>query len=553
MIYRISLLVILISYLTLISCDLNIQDTNTTTFHERAIQLTESYRPKSEPAWSPDGTMIAYAHHGRATNLISVSLDESDMEQVGRIKDAQIYYKFDISPDGTKIVYHCSINKHLWIANLQTGSKFSLTSDHRYAYLPAWSADGDWIAYCAYRENSSVRNIWKIPAIGGTPIELTNDESEAYYPCWSPDGKKIAYQTVGNNNYIIKIINIERNESSQLTPDSVSCYYPDWSPDGMTIAYYSHRKDTTAIYTIPAEGGKETKLTNMVRHARYPAWSPDGSKIAYCTYDGIWIASSNGEILHEMNISEQYPVWWPDGNALVDTKSVTTYSTIEVFSFIDSTTNRVTNAVDLQFDRQPTWYPDSKTIAFSRSYPGQSSASIFTISILGGEAKLLIDASSTGDYMNNPAISPDGNWLVFNDRYRIFLVPLPEGEPIDLSQHIGYNLTEPAWASNSKGIVCSSPDGLMIISTDSSFVVDKKIISGNFKTPTWSAIHPVFGSHIAAEGSDGIYIISPDDTTHQERVSGGRSPTWSPDGTRLGCIIGSQLYVLPILVDLSNL
>ncbi len=547
------LFTILFVNLALISCDLHFQDTSSTIFHERAIQLTESYLSKSDPAWSPDGTMIAYSHDGRAINLISVSLDESDMEQIGRIKDARIYDKFDISPDGTRIVFHCSINKHLWIANLQTGSKFMLTPDHRLADAPAWSSDGEWIAFCAYRKNSNFRSIWKIPATGGNPIELTNDEVEAYHPSWSPDGKKIAYYIRKNYYNIIKIIDIEKNESSQLTPDSVSCYYPDWSPDGLTIAYSSHRNDTTAIWTIPVIDGQETKLTKNVRSAYRPAWSPDGSKIAISTSNYYnWIASSTGEILYQTNIQERYPVWGPDGNALVDAKSVN-YSNIEVFSLIDSTAYRVTNADDLPTDRHPTWYPESKTIAFSRSYPGQSSASIFTISILGGEAARLIDASTTYDYMNNPAISPDGRWLVYNISSSIFLTSLSDVDPINLSQYIGYGLIEPGWAPDSQGIVCRSSEGLTIVSTDSSLEVETRTILGNYRNPAWSANHPVLGSHIAAEGPGGIYVISPDDTTHQESVTSGRQPSWSPDGTRLCYIIYGELYVKPILVDLSNL
>jgi Tol biopolymer transport system component len=538
-----------------ISCDFQVQNATRTFVNEPPIQLKTGPWPKSDPAWSPDGSMIAYSVTRRATNLINTSLNDEELNKIGRVEDNIRDGKFDLSPDGTKIVYFSIIKRHLRILDLQDGSESSLTADHPFAREPVWSPDGKWIAFSASSRSSESRSIWVIPLSGGNAKEVTNSDGRDVHPSWSPDGEKIAYESNRNGGVSIWIINLNRSEVLQLTPDSTFDRGPDWSPDGSTIAYYSRRNDSTAIWTIPARGGKETKLINVEKAAN-PAWSPDGTKIAYRTSQGIWISSVDGAILHKTSIKENYPVWWPDGNSLVSTRGIE-YSIIEVFSLDDSLSKAVTEAIDFQHDKHPTWYPDSKTMAFVRgkTLPAPSQT-IWTTSYPEGEATPLISDSTYTVFEHHPAVSPDGNWLVYNERYAMLLLPLFGGELINLSQYVGIFLVEPAWAPDSKAIVCRyftrRASRLKIISIDSGHVVEQRGIPGNYANPAWSVRHPVFGSHIAAESPSGIYIMSPEGASAEFVIFAGEDPSWSPDGTSLAYINNAQLYILHIFISLPN-
>ena len=551
MFYLKSCLKILILASLCCGCDLKFQATTNVILDEQAIQLTKDERPKSDPAWSPDGSMIAYSCYGTATSLVTRALSGEELGKIGRIEDNIRNTKFDLSPDGANLVYNSNTRGHLWVVNLQSGTEFLLTPQHPSAREPAWSPDGQWIAFTAPESNSGNRSVWIIDVEGGGVRKVTSSNGRDLLPAWSPDNKRIAYESSSDNKDGIWVVNIDTAEATQLTPDSTFNSAPDWSPDGLTIAYHSNRNGRTDIWTIPAAGGLETQLTNSV-NAVSPAWSPDGSKIAYRTSAGVWISSSSGEVLNRTNIFEIFPLWFPDSQTLLGAISIG-FSTIQVFLLADSLLIPLTQAVDEKFDFGLEWYPDSKKIMFVRRNPKAfAGQTLWTKSIIGGVANPLMGDGTRNGAEYNPAISPDGRWLVYDDGSRLFLVQLSDGAIVDLSPFIGNGLSEADWAPNSQGIVCNNRTSLKIFSTDSSLVVEERVIPGRFTSPAWSAPHPVFGSNIAAIGSGGIFVMRPDGSNPQHVISGGRYPSWSPDGTRLAFIKDNQLFVLPIFVALKN-
>ncbi|MFQ5674635.1 MAG: DPP IV N-terminal domain-containing protein, partial [bacterium] len=337
------------------SCDLKFQETTSIIPDQRAIQVTTGPGAKSDPAWSPDGTMIAFSYQSAATNVIRRTLSGEDLQTLGTVKEDIRNTKFDLSPDGTKFVYRSNASDDLWVLTLESGSEFVLTPQHSDASEPAWSPDGQWVAFTARGVTSDSRNVWVIPATGGASRKLTDTRGRDLLPSWSPDSKKIAFESIREHHNGIWVVDIESGESRQLTSDSTFNRAPDWSPDGSTIAYYSTRNASTQIWTIPTNGGEETQITSST-DATNPSWSPDGSKIAYRTSEGVWTSSVvTKEILNRSNMFENYPIWWPDVESLVGTINAG-FSNIRTFSLVDSTVSPGTEQLDGQFDSDPEWY-----------------------------------------------------------------------------------------------------------------------------------------------------------------------------------------------------
>src|SRR4030095_7262116 len=113
-------------------------------------------------------------------------------------------------------------------------------------------------------------------------------------PAFSPDGNQIAFDWSGekNDNSDIYVMLIGSAITLQLTFDPASDYYPTWSPDGRQLAFVRVSERETAIYTVPALGGPERKLLSLGPKADWGFgidwgggiphldWSADGKYIA---------------------------------------------------------------------------------------------------------------------------------------------------------------------------------------------------------------------------------------------------------------------------------
>ncbi len=93
------------------------------------------------------------------------------------------------SPDGKRLVF--SSLTHLYRMDIPGGKPARLTSGAGREYQPAWSPDGQWIAYSTWDDDNG-GHIWKTRADGsGQPVRLTRIAAFYRDPVWSPDATRI--------------------------------------------------------------------------------------------------------------------------------------------------------------------------------------------------------------------------------------------------------------------------------------------------------------------------------------------------------------------------
>ena len=204
------------------------------------------------------------------------------------------------SPDGTKLAYTRSANAvpEIYVMNADGSGKTNLTNNPASDRYPTWSPDGTKIAFTRWIGGSN--EIFAMNADGSGQTNLTNNAAEDDGAAWSPDGGKIAFMRYINNHEEMFVMNADGSgQSSLYNGGGLSHLAPAWSPDGTKIAFNKNLGGNTEIFVINADGSGPTNLTNNPAFDEVPDWSPDGTKIVFRRMPGgsdqeIFVMNADG-------------------------------------------------------------------------------------------------------------------------------------------------------------------------------------------------------------------------------------------------------------------
>lgn len=140
------------------------------------------------------------------------------------------------SHDGTKLAY-ASIQNGNWdiyILDLQTYQLTNFTDTESYESHPSWSPDDQWLVFESDRNGNLDIFIQSTTSDGDQPIQLTLSEADDFHPSWSPDGRQIAYTSLESGNEDIWLANLDtvedRYQNISQQPESIELE-PFWSPN----------------------------------------------------------------------------------------------------------------------------------------------------------------------------------------------------------------------------------------------------------------------------------------------------------------------------------
>jgi TolB protein len=189
------------------------------------------------------------------------------------------------SPDGTRLAFASRHDRNwdLYILDLQTGQQTRVTDHPDYDGSPSWSPDGKQIAFESYRAGDL--DIWIVNLNSGALTNLTADSGAGdCAPAWSPDGSAIAFTSWRLGDKDLFVLDLESGSLAQLTNSQAAEEWPAWSPDGTRLAFVYNWLGEREVYVIDlsasdVETGAVTQATWLAR-ADDPVWSPDGERLA---------------------------------------------------------------------------------------------------------------------------------------------------------------------------------------------------------------------------------------------------------------------------------
>lgn len=241
----------------------------------RAQILLESREPIMSPAWSPDGSQIAYVSF--ETDLPRIYIQDLGSGQRRQVTNFPGINSSPVwSPDGSKLAMVLSKDgsPDIYVLDLATNELRQLTDHPRAETEPAWTTDSRSVIFTSDRTGQP--QIYKVDAAGGMAERLTFDCFYCAKAQFLPDGVNLVHvrrETRQNNSYGIAILNVETNRVITLT-DTALDESPSVAPNGSMIMFGTTFNGRGVLDAVSIDGRVKFRLPSLQGDVREPSWSP---------------------------------------------------------------------------------------------------------------------------------------------------------------------------------------------------------------------------------------------------------------------------------------
>lgn len=234
--------------------------------------LLTSSEPIMSPAWSPDGSKLAYVSFEHGVPEIFIHYIHTAKRQlVSKFKGINGAPAW--SPDGTRLAVTLSKdgNPDIYILDLKNKTLTRITKHWSIDTEAVWMPDGDSLVFTSSR--SGKPQLYKIRVeAGARPRRLTFEGNYNANASVSRDGKTICYVHGANNVFRVAVLYLETGLVDLVT-DGPLDESPEFSPNGSMILYASQFKGRPVLAAVSTDGRHKQRLGLLDGDVREPVWS----------------------------------------------------------------------------------------------------------------------------------------------------------------------------------------------------------------------------------------------------------------------------------------
>jgi TolB protein len=232
---------------------------------------------------------------------------------------------------------------------------------HQPIMSPAWSADGQWLAYVSFEDRVSAVIVQQLSTGKRQRVSARAGVNGA--PAWSPDGRRLALTLSGSGgNLDIYVLDLATQALTRITEDPAIDTEPAWSADGKDLYFTSDRSGGPQIYrTDVAQHQRVQRITFDSPYNARPRPSPDGRSLALVTREGsdyriavLDLASGSVRVLTRGSLDES-PGFSPNGMTVIYAGSAGGRGTLEAVAVDGQVSQRLKS--DRGDVREPVWGP----------------------------------------------------------------------------------------------------------------------------------------------------------------------------------------------------
>ena len=350
-----------------------------------------------------------------------------------------IEYGAQLSPDGDEVVYisiELGGDADLYVKRLGANASVRLTDDPANDVAPAWSPDGQQVAFMRFDAEGACL-VLIVPRAGGAAHPAGSCASNTFQDlAWSPDGRWLAFSAAPGDGASDGIVLIDRvsDERHVLTvppSDTWGDNTPVFDPDSRRVAFARRLgEEAHDLYVVDlAEPGREVRVTTGSHVLVGHDWTPDGQQLVFSSNRsgrfGLWAVAvpEHSRMAAVAALPGAEPRWIETGLADARQPSMATAGRRLLFAQDQRDTNLWAVSFEASSSAQPVVEsthrderghisPDGQRIAFVSERSGHPE--IWVADRNGQRAEQLTRFESTA--VDAPRWSPDGRRLAFSAR-----------------------------------------------------------------------------------------------------------------------------------------